>query len=287
MPDVNDKGRLIADFTVTRLGPDHFFLVGSGSAVKFHQRLLQDAAPSDSVTVENLTDGWAGFSASGPLARSFMDSLTEGDLSPEGMAFLTGRETRFAGAPAFVLRVSFTGELGYEVYCPDEGYGRVYRAVREVAEKLGLVFCGSLAQDSLRLEKGYGSVFTEYTSDYTPFEAGLGSFVRLDKGPFTGREALKAAKDAGPQWRLALFRVDSDDADCLGAEPVWKGEKIIGETTSGAFGFHVGKSLALAYITAEEFDPEADYRIPVLGCMRPAAMLEKAPYDPDGTMLRQ
>ena len=286
-PMVNERGRMIADFTITRLAGDRFLLLGSGSAVKFHQRLLQDVMPGEGVTFENLTDDWVGFSVSGPRARAFMTNLSDADLSHEGLPFLSAIETDFAGVRGFVLRVSFTGELGFEVYLPDIGFRQVYADMRDVATELGITFCGTLAQDSLRLEKGYGSVFTEYTSDYTPYEARLGDFVKLDKGPFTGREALKVGANRVPEWRLSLFAVEAGDADCIGSEPVWRDGRIIGETTSGAYGHCVGKSLALAYIQSEQFDPDAAYEIPIAGHMRQAALLGHAPYDPEGQKLRQ
>lgn len=286
-PMVNAQGYLIADFTITKLAEERYLLIGSGSAVKFHQRLLGDAVPDEGVVFESLTDTWAGFSVSGPASREFVQALTPEDVSSEGLPFLTGREGIFAGSRAFILRVSFTGELGYEIYCPDHGYGAVYRQVREVASKLGVGFAGSLAQDSLRLEKGYGSVFTEYTSDYTPYDAGLTRFIKLDKGDFVGRDALLALQDHKPEWKLCLFEIDSNDADCIGSEPVWKDNRIVGETTSGAYGFCVGKSLALAYIETSDAEPGSGYEIPLLGRNRPAVLLNSPPYDPKGHILRQ
>jgi len=286
-PMVNAQGYLIADFTVTKLAADRYLLIGSGSAVKFHQRLMSDIVPDKGVAFENLTDSWAGFSVSGPKSRAFVQALTPADVSQEGMPFLTGVESTFADSKAFILRVSFTGELGYEIYCPDKGFGEVYRRVRETAAKHGIGFAGSIAQDSLRLEKGYGSVFTEYTSDYTPFDAGLDRFVKLEKDKFVGRDALLELKNRQPDWKLCLFTIDSDDADCIGSEPVWKNGRIIGETSSGAFGFCVGQSIALAYIEFGEVEPGTGYEIPLLGRGRPATLLDRAPYDPNGSKLRQ
>lgn len=284
-PMVNDAGMLIADFTVTRLPGGRFFLIGSGSAKKFHERLLHDVVPDD-VTLEDLTDSHAGFSVSGPRARDFMSALMERDVSDAAIPFLSGCETEFAGTPAFVFRVSFTGELGFEVYTADAGFALVYAKMRKAADEIGITFAGSLAQDALRLEKGYGSVFSEYTSDYTPFDAGLERFVKLDKGPFQGREALQKAVQKAPNYRLCLFEVDTQDADCIGGEPVWQGDRILGETTSGGYGFVVAKSLALAYIPTPEAKPGDGYQIPVLGVKQPARLLAAPPYDPTGHKLK-
>ncbi|MEQ8654862.1 MAG: FAD-dependent oxidoreductase [Kiloniellales bacterium] len=286
-PMVNEKGGLVADFTVTRLGPERFFLVGSGSAVKFHQRLLCDRLSGPGIFFQDLTDSWAGFSVSGPRARDFLQRLTDSDLSGEALPFLSGGEAAVAGQTAIILRLSFTGELGFEVYTPDRGYASVYAAMRRAAAKLDIAFCGTLAQDSLRLEKGYGSVFSEYTADYSPFDAGLERFVKLDKGPFQGRDALAQAAQQESAVTLRLFAVESEAADCIGGEPVWKNGRIVGETTSGGYGFAVGQSLALAYVSRADADCGADYRIPVVGDLRPARLLAQAPYDPDGIKLRQ
>ncbi|GAB5468349.1 MAG: FAD-dependent oxidoreductase [Rhodospirillales bacterium] len=285
-PVVSAKGRLLADFTVTRLGAERFFLVGSGSAVKMHQRILADAVPREGVSFEDLTERWAGFSISGPRARDVLAALTDADISPAGLPFLTGRDASLLGRPAIVLRLSFTGEMGFEVYSPDRGFGEIYAALRAAAAAEEVAFCGSLAQDSLRLEKGYGSVFTEYTADYTPYDAGLERFVKLDKGAFQGREALVEAQRRNSAVTLKLFAVESDAADCIGGEPIWKEGRIVGETTSGGYGFTVGQSLALAYVTRDEADAAADYRIPVVGQLRPARLLAEAPYDPQGARLR-
>ncbi len=286
-PMVSEKGRLVADFTITRLGQERFFLVGSGSAVKFHQRLLLDRLPAAGVVFEDLTEAWAGFSISGPRSRDFLARLTNADLSSAALPFLSGADAQVSGQDAIVLRLSFTGELGFEVYTPDRGYAAVYAAMRRAAADLDIAFCGSLAQDSLRLEKGYGSVFTEYTADYSPFDAGLDRFVKLEKGPFEGRQALSEMAQEGGDLSLRLFAVESETADCIGGEPVWKNGQIVGETTSGGYGYTVEQSLALAYVDKAEADSSADYRIPIVGELRPARLLERAPYDPGGSKLRQ
>ncbi|MGO1120679.1 GcvT family protein [Rhodovibrionaceae bacterium A322] len=285
-PMVNEKGRLIADFTVTRLGADSFFLVGSGSATKMHQRIFENSRPAEGAVFEDLTEAWAGFSVSGPRARAFMEKLTDRDLSNGTVPFLSAVEGDFAGSPALILRLSFTGELGFEVYCPASGYGAVYDQMVEAADALDIAFCGTLAQNSLRLEKGYGSVFTEFTRDYSPYDAGLAPFIKLDKGEFVGRAALSELAKSGPEQRLCLFAVEAKHADCIGAEPVWKGDKIIGETTSGSYGFTVGQSLALAYLPVDEADPSADYHIPLLGKDCRARLLDQPPHDPGGSLLR-
>ncbi len=284
-PMVDAGGHLIADFTVTCLGPDDFLLVGSGSARLFHRRRFDAHLPSEGVELTDLSDALAGFSVSGPKAHVFMAALCGDDWSGEALTLFAQRRVICAGLPAEVIRISYTGEAGYEVYLPAEGYGAVYDRMCEVASATGVGFAGSLAQNSLRLEKGYGSWFTEYSRDYTPFEAGLDRFVALDKGDFVGRDALALMATERPRVRLACFEVDAEH-DAFGSEPIRLGDRVVGEVTSGGYGFAVKKSLALGYVETDALDGETAYQIPIVGDWRPARLLTRAPYDPEGLKRR-
>ena len=185
------------------------------------------------------------------------------------------------------MRVNFVGDLGWELHHPIEYQNHIFDALMAAGAEFGIGLCGMRAMDSLRIEKSYRMWAQDLTTEYSILEAGLDRFVKLDKGPFVGREALIEQAAAGIPQRFVTLEVEADDADPWGNEPIYLGDTMVGRATAGAFGHCTDKSLALAYIAAEDFDPGAEYRIPVLGCMRPAALLENAPYDPDGTKLRQ
>ncbi len=283
-PMVDARGRLIADFTITRQGPNEFFLVGSGSARLMHRRRFAVHLPADGVDFEDYSDVLAGFSVSGPNAGEFMAMICgEAWPNPAPKPF-TYLGLPCAGERAAVIRISFTGEAGYEVYLPAEGYGAVYNRICQAAEATGLGFAGSLAQNSLRLEKAYGSWFSEFTQDHTPYEAGLGRYVALDKGDFVGRDALADLATQQPKQRLVCFAVDAEH-DAFGGEAIRLGKRVVGEVTSGGYGFTVERSLALGYLDSVDLDSDADYAIPIVGAWRPARLLTQAAYDPQGLKL--
>jgi dimethylglycine dehydrogenase len=189
-------------------------------------------------------------------------------------------------ARPLVVRISFTGELGYELYMPQAEQLAVYRALVEAGGKFGLRHFGVRALNALRLEKGYGAWSREYTMDYTPFEAGLERFVRLDKGAFVGRDAAAALAKAAPRRRLALFAIDTTDADPFGGEPLFQDGRCVGRLTSGGYGHWVEKSLALGYVPVEAAAAGHGFTVEILGQRCRAELLSKPPYDPEGHRMR-
>ncbi|HEX5018583.1 MAG TPA: FAD-dependent oxidoreductase, partial [Actinomycetes bacterium] len=292
-PMLNHRGHLMGDLTVSRLADDRFWITGSYYLQEWHQRWFNDNLPNDgSVRITNLCDDWCGFSLSGPASREIMQKLVDLDLSNDSMPFLSVRTSSVAGIPDAVLgRISLTGELGYEVTVPARHQRALLRALRDVGEPLGMRLIGDRAIDSLRLEKAYGIWSTEFTQAYTPAMSGLDRFVDYGKADFIGREAVLQAKESTPARRLALLDIDATDADAAGDEGVWLNGELVGFTTSGAYGHHVGKSLALAYVDTAQVD-DADLGrgpeliVDVVGEPRPARILAEAPYDPRGTNLR-
>ncbi|MEI6372728.1 MAG: FAD-dependent oxidoreductase [Actinomycetes bacterium] len=284
-PILHPKGTLMGDLTVSRLGDDRFWLVGSYYLQEWHQRWFEKTLPSKGVTIDNLTGRWLGFAISGPNSRELLSRVVEGDVSTEALPFMSIRPLSVLGTPGVVARLSLTGELGYEITVASDVHADLWRALRSAGVDLGLRPVGDRAIDSLRLEKGYGIWSTEFTQAYTPGMSGLDRFVAFDKGEFVGREAAERERAEGSSRRLVLLDVDVVDADAAGDEPVWCGDEVVGFVTSGSYGHHVQRSLALAYVDAHVAD-DAHLLVSVIGQRRPARILPEVPYDPSGSLLR-
>ena len=185
-----------------------------------------------------------------------------------------------------MLRVSFTGELGYELYLPPEHQIPLYLALREAGADLGLRLAGMRALGSLRLEKGFAGWGRELTPDYDPFQAGLGRFVKLDKGEFTGCAAALRAAEREPSEHLVLFEIDTTDADPWGGEPVLRDGECVGYLTSAGYGHCIGRTLALGYVRSDAIASNAAYDVEVIGQAHPARRLDRPPVDPEGRRMR-
>jgi dimethylglycine dehydrogenase len=246
----------------------------------FHQQL----GDTTEVEIRNITDDWMGFSVSGPASREIVAKLARDDLTNEAFPFLSVRPMEVGGAQAVVGRISLTGELGYEVVVPTSQHRALWSELREAGGAAGLRPIGDRAVDSLRLEKGYGIWSAEFRQENTPAESGLDRYVAFDKGDFVGRDAALVARDAGATRQLVLLDVDADDADAAQDDGVWAGDRLVGLATSGAFGHHVGKSLALAYVDRDTMEEELT--IYVVGRARRATIMAEIPYDPAGVKLR-
>jgi 4-methylaminobutanoate oxidase (formaldehyde-forming) len=247
------RGGVQADLTVTRLGPDRFLLV-TGTAYGNHDAAwLRGNLPADgSADVRDITSSRVCFGLWGPRARDILAGLTRDDVSDAGFPYLTAREMTVGSVPLLALRVTYVGELGWELYAPTE-YGRaLWATLWEAGREHGMVAAGYRAIDALRLEKGYRVWSSDVTPDETPYEAGLGFAVALDKAiPAMARDALLAAKAAGPRKRLRCLVLDDPLAVCLGNEPVRVDGEIVGRVTSGGYGFAVQRSIAYAYLPPE------------------------------------
>jgi dimethylglycine dehydrogenase len=284
-PLLAPTGKLMGDLTVTRLAPDRFWLVGSYYLQESHQRWFREHL-SHGVRIENLSESWLGFSLSGPRSREILARLTREDVSNAALPFLGCRPMDVGLTQAIVARLSLTGELGYEITVPAAQQRALWDALMEQGAPLGMRPIGMRAQDSLRLEKGYGVWSLEFAQSYTPAMSGLDRFIAFDKGEFIGRAAVLAARDTGPGQQLVLLAIDALDADVTGFEPVWVGERRVGFVTSGAYGHHVKQSLALAYIDRAIVEDPVPLEVHVAGERRPARLLVEPPYDPRGLRLR-
>lgn len=229
------------------------------------------------VQVSNVTDDYGCLGVAGPLARDILSPLVGDDLSDQAFPFLHSRRMTVAGVPTRAIRISYTGELGWELYATPDQLGTIYDAV--VDSRLCGDF-GTYALNSLRIEKGFRSWGSDMSLDTDPFEAGLGGFVRLGKAAdFVGKEALRRIRAEGSRRRLVVLTVSADDADPVGNESVWYGDRVVGHTTSGAYGATIGRSLAFAYLPTELTSPGTEVHVELLGDRRPAVVEKAAPVN--------
>ena len=285
-PMLNEKGRLIGDFTVTNVGGDRYFVFGSGIAEQYHLRWFESRLPAAGVAVRSLRDDLLGFAIAGPASRELLGRLASADVSPAAFPFLGFRRMDIGMARASVGRISFTGELGFEIWVPAEGERALYDALLDAGADLGIKHFGARALNSLRLEKSFGNWAREYRPIYTPAEAGLSRLVDLSKPDFIGRAAVIADREHAPNRRLVTLVVDAHDADAIGDEPVWHKNQVVGWVTSGGFGHCVNRSIALAYIPASLAEHIDGFEVEILGERRPARRAAQALYDPSGQRMR-
>jgi dimethylglycine dehydrogenase len=285
-PMLNNEGKLIGDFTVANMGGDRFIVFGSGIAEQYHLRWFEAHLPSSGVAIRSLRNEWLGFAIAGPRARELLARVCPSDVSREAFPFLAFREMEVAKLPAHVGRISFTGELGYEIWVAAEKQLGLYDELVDAGADLGLVHFGARALNSLRLEKSFGTWAREFRPIYTPFEAGVDRFVDFEKAKFTGRAAALRDREQPPKRRLVTLVVDARDADALGDEPVWHDGKVVGWVTSGGYGHCVGQSIALAYVPTALAQGGVACEVEILGEQRPAVVQARALYDPAGERMR-
>ncbi len=285
-PMLSPKGRLVGDFTIACLRDEHYLLTASYAAQNFHMRWFEDHLPDSGVEVRNMSLRRIGFQIAGPRARELLARVTRTDVSNEALPFLAVRETEVGLAPAIVCRVTYTGDLGYEIYVAPRHQIALYEALREAGEPLGLRPFGMRAMMSLRLEKSFGAWLREYRPDYTAAETGLDRFIDFTKNDFIGRDAAMAERDQPPERRLCAFVVDADDADVWGDEPIWHDDAVAGFVTSGGYAHYVGESVALGLVPRKLAQAGNDFEIEILGDRRRARLIDKALLDPEGARMR-
>jgi len=286
-PMLNESGRLIGDFTVTNAGRGRFFVFGSGIAEQYHLRWFEKHLPVSGVAMRALRTELLGLAIAGPNARTLLSRLTGDDVSNAAFPFLSFRAMEVAMLPAHVGRISFTGELGYEIWVPADCQIALYDAIVAAGADLGLRHFGARALNSLRLEKSFGNWAREYRPIYTPAEARLERFVDISKPEFVGRDAVLHDRDKTHSRRLVTFVVDAGDADTIGDEPVWHDGKVVGWVTSGGYGHCVGKSIAVGYVPAALALATSGFEIEILGERRCAAISAQPLYDPTGERMRR
>ncbi|MEP6638322.1 MAG: FAD-dependent oxidoreductase [Chloroflexota bacterium] len=291
---LNEAGRIVGEFTVARPDEgDEWFLFGSLAAETHHSRWFRQHLPVDgSVSFEVLGLSLTGLSVAGPHARDVLAKLTDTDLSTPAFRFMDFRRMNLGMIPGLVGRISYSGELGYELWVAPEYQRALYDRLMAAGQEFGIRPFGFRALMSLRLEKSYGTWFREYRPIYTPAEAGITRYIKLDHD-FIGRAAYEAdANGDGPARRLVMLVVDpepDDPADVIGDEPIWHGDAVVGWVTSGGYGHSVGVSLALGYVPTElaSLDGDGVFEIEIIGRRRPARLQREPVVDPQGLRMRQ
>lgn len=294
-PMLTARGKLYGDLTVACLNEERFMLFGSGAVQQMHSRwfamhlakwpAVGPAAPR----YENVSSQYHGVALSGPKARAVLSELCRDDVSAASLRFLDLRQTVVAGVPAILARISFSGELGYEIYVAPEYQLKLYEGLDAAGVAHGLKWYGGRAMLSLRLEKGWGAWGLDYRPDYTAAEAGLDTFIHWDKD-FIGKAAATAERATPPSRRLVTMTVATTDLDVCGDEAILQGDRCVGHVTSGGYAHHIGQSVALGYIeraVVEAANAAPDLAIEINGTAYPATIHSTPLYDPLGEKMRE
>ena len=325
-PMLNERGKLIGDFTIANAGTDHYLMWGSIAAQKYHLRWFESHLPSDnSVSIRVFGVELVGLAVTGPNSRQVLEALCDSDVSNESFKFMDHRAMDVAGAPCRVNRISFSGDLGYEIWMEPAYQLKVYNEIKSAGKAYDIVDYGRRALLSMRLEKNFPTWFGELRPVYGPYEADMDRFIKINKKDFIGRAAAEEEFDSGGAVKRVSFIVDALDADTMGGEPVWAkvadttfntiikphnygaarfdsnsdelpapdpqtdGDwQVVGWITSGGYGHFVQSSLAQGYIPVDlaTRDEAGLFEIEVLGERRPARIALQALYDPSGEIMR-
>jgi dimethylglycine dehydrogenase len=283
-PMLTPKGKLYGDLTVACLSEEHFILFGSGAMQEAHRRRFESDLPAG-VTYVNVSDDWHGIALSGPKSRQLLERITRDDVSAEVFKFRDLRQTFVGGVPVILNRISFSGELGYEIYCKPQYLLRLAEAVEVAGADLGYRWYGARALMSMRLEKSWGAWTLEFRPDFDAVESGMDAFINLKKD-FVGKAATQAAQDAGPARKLVTMIIDAQGIDVSSDEAILKDGVAVGYVSSGGFGHRSGKSLAMGYVSADHTAAGTVLEVEILGQMYRAEILGGPIYDPDGARMR-
>ena len=280
-------GGIECELTIVRLRAQHFYLL-AGAIGELHDFdwLFQHIETGEEVIVRNITDDIGVLILTGPKSRDVLSPLTDTSLTNEdGFTWMTAREIVISDIPVRALRVSYAGELGWELHHRIEEMPMLYETLMTAGKFYGIRLFGTYALNSLRMEKAYKAWGSELTTEVSLVEAGMMQFSR-NQNSFIGSDILKIKQDTGVETHLVYCEVDVTDADAIGNEPVFDAEKIIGITTSGAYGHYVKKSLAFAYVRTGYEKPGTQFEITVLGNRCKATVLEESAWDPQNKRLR-
>ncbi len=312
----NERGGIEADVTIIRRSQDCFWLItGSGFGVRdrhwleshlhgnFYrhinsrhsgneqwtrsgeqwvqsgeQSMRPDTPGFDKAELRDITSAYGVINLAGPLAREVLQKVCDEDLSHEAFPFMAAKDIRVGYAPALAYRVTYIGELGWELYIPSEYLQYVYEELQQAGEEFDITNIGYRAIDSLRLEKRYLAWGVDITPDYNPYEAGLQFLIDWDKGDFIGAEALARIRQEGVRQKLVCLVLDNP-LPVFGGEAIFCGGKVVAQTTSGNFGYSTGKSLVLGYLPVDLLD-HSDFMVEAFGEQSPASIVKGAIYDP-------
>ena len=288
---LNPQGKIVGEFSISRIGDEEFFLFGSQAAEVHHPRWFLAHLPANSkIRFETLSLSMVGLTVAGPRSRDVLQKLTDTSLATKDFPFMAFRKTNIGMAPVWLSRMTYTGDLGYEMWMAPEYQRYLFDLIWEAGREFDMRLFGFRALITMRLEKNFGTWFREYRPIYTPLEAGMDRVLKFDHD-FIGREAVEAEmKAGGPKRKLVMFQVDVDPqapADVIGDEPVFHDGKVVGWITSGGYAHYSGVSLALGYIPAElAVEGTTGFEIEIIGKMRPATLQLEPVLDPSGSRMR-
>ena len=286
-PMLTHKGKLYGDLTVARLDEDTFYLFGSGAAQEMHRRWFEHHVDDTSFTYRNCSDDIHGIAISGPNSRELLSRIIRDDVSAEAFKFRDIRRTTVAGVPVILARLSFSGELGYEVYCLPQYQLKLFEQIQQAGRDLGLTLYGARTLMSLRLEKGWGVWTLDFRPDFTAAQSGLDAFIRFDKAAdFIGKGPALTERQNGPDKKIVTLVMETDDIDVTHDEAIFHNGECVGYVTSGGFAHYVRKSVALGYVPPELAKDGETFEIELLGEMKPAKIVTAPLYDANGGKMR-
>ena len=287
---LNARGGIECDLTVTRLASDRFQIV-TGTAFGIHdlswmRSQLSLLSNDGTVYINDVTSSRCCIGVWGPRARALMQHVSENDFSNAAFPYLTAQQVTIGDIPALALRVTYVGELGWEIYAPMEYGLKLWDTLWQAGQAFGVVAAGYYAIESLRLEKGYRYWSSDIHSEYNPYEAGLGFAVKLKKGDFSGREALERVKAEGVRRKLCCLTLDNPGAVALGGEPLLDGERVVGRVTSGGYGYTVRQSIGYGYLPTEYAAPGTIVEVSLFGTRYRATVMKEPLYDPKNEKIK-
>ena len=286
-PMLKEDGKLIGDFSLAKADDERFYIFGSGAAENYHMRWFEQHLPDDgSVKVHAFGLEMCGLSIAGPNSQKLLAKLTDADVSTSALPFMSFREMDLGLVPAKLARVSFTGDLGYEIWVKAEYLTTLHTMIMEAGEEFSIKPVGGRALLSLRLEKNWGTWAREYRPIYGPFEAGLGRFVALSKNDFIGREAAAKEKETGGQRALTVFTVHGNEVDVIGDEPIYHNGECVGWITSGGYAHAAGQSVAIGFVPTEVASETDGFEIEILGQNYKASPQQDPLFDADASHMR-
>ena len=287
---LNPEGKIVGEFSISRIGDEEFFLFGSQAAEVHHPRWFLAHLPKNSqIRFETLALSMLGLTVAGPRSRDVLQKLTTTSLATKDFSFMSFRRVNIGNAPVWLSRMTYTGDLGYEIWIAPEYQRYLFDLIWDAGKEFDMQLFGFRALITMRLEKNFGTWFREYRPIYTPLEAGMERAMKFGH-EFIGRAAVEAEMKTGPARKLVMFKVDVDKdrpADVIGDEPVFHDGKVVGWITSGGYAHYSGVSLAMGYIPAELAKPgTTGFEIEIIGKMRPASLQLEPVLDPSGSRMR-
>jgi dimethylglycine dehydrogenase len=260
-------------------------LFGSGVLQESHRRWFENFLPEENVEYKNCSDEFHGMAISGPQSRELLSRICRDDVAAESLKFRDIRETFVAGVPCILNRLSFTGELGFEIYVAPHFQLKLFEEIEDHGKDLDLKLYGARALMSMRLEKSWGAWGLDYRPDFTAAESGLDQFINWKKD-FIGKKASLTEKEKGSEKKLSVMVVDTLDIDVINDEAIMKDRKCVGYVTSGGYAHHVQKSIAMGYLPIEIAKKDTRVEIEINGKYYPASVIKEPLYDPSGSKMR-